>query len=230
GTAAGTNTAYMREWGMLRSEGVTNPDPRLMVLGTMSEVLHEWMNRGYHPLVMMDANGEFDDPQVAAFLQEHDLCDLIDETNPGKAPRTYQRSGRRLDYILGDKHVLAAVTKSGSLRSGDGVSLSDHTLQFVDLDCQKLFGVTEFKLKDVKKKDKFLQELHRIYEHQNIKMRVEELAEALKARGPTPALIQIYQTLDDDITRAMRAAAKRSGRKDFGYQRSDVLIMAGRRV
>ncbi|KAL3785202.1 hypothetical protein ACHAWO_011947 [Cyclotella atomus] len=85
-------------------------------------------------------------------------------------------------------------------------------------------------LKDVKKKDKFLQELHRIYEHQNIKMRVEELAEALKARGPTPALIQIYQTLDDDITRAMRAAAKRSGRKDFGYQRSDVLIMAGRRT
>ncbi|KAL3789254.1 hypothetical protein ACHAWO_004724 [Cyclotella atomus] len=240
GTTAGTNTAYMREWGMLRSEGVTNPDPRLMVLGTMSEVLHEWMNRGYHPLVMMDANGEFDDPQFAAFLQEHDLCDLIDETNPGKAPRTYQRSGRRLDYILGDKHVLAAVTKSGSLGSGDGVSLSDHTLQFVDLDCQKLFGVTEtaphatyereFKLKDVKKKDKFLQELHRIYEHQNIKMRVEELAEALKARGPTPALIQIYQTLDDDITRAMRAAAKRSGRKDFGYQRSDVLIMAGRRV
>ncbi|KAL3789186.1 hypothetical protein ACHAWO_008213 [Cyclotella atomus] len=96
GTAAGTNTAYMREWGMLRSEGVTNPDPRLMVLGAMSEVLHEWTNRGYHPLVMMDANGELDDPQYAAFLQEHDLCDLIDETNPGKAPRTYKRSGRRL--------------------------------------------------------------------------------------------------------------------------------------
>eukprot|EP00956_Cyclotella_meneghiniana_P041430 scaffold226749_cov66-Cyclotella_meneghiniana.AAC.2 len=56
GTVAGTNTAYMREWGMLRSEGVINPDPRLMVLRTMSEVLHEWMNRGYHPLVMITAN------------------------------------------------------------------------------------------------------------------------------------------------------------------------------
>lgn len=211
-----------------------------MVLKAMSELLHEWMNRGFHPLVMMDANGEFDDPQFAAFIQEHDLYDLIDETNADKAPRTYQRSGRRLDYILGDKHVLAAVTKSGSLGSGDGISLSDHTLQFVDLNCQRLFGITEtvphatyereFKLKDVKKKERFLQELHRMYEHQNIKERVKELAEALRARGPTQAIIQIYQTLDDDITRAMRAAAKCSGRKDFGYQRSVVLITAGQKV
>lgn len=40
--------------------------------------------------------------------------------------------------------------------------------------------------------------------HQNIKERVDELAEALQARGPTPANTQIYQTLDDDITRAKR--------------------------
>ena len=59
---------------------------------------------------------------------------------------------------------------------------------------------------------------------------MDELAEALRARGPTPALIQTYQTLDDDITRAMRAAAKLAGRKDFGYQRSDILVNAGRRV
>ena len=124
--------------------------------------------------------------------------------------------------------------------SGDGVSLSDHTLQFADFDCKKLFGVAEtaphatyereFKLKDVRKKEKFLEELHRIYKHQNIKKRVDELAEALQARGPTPVNIQTYQTLDDDITRAMRAAAKLAGRKDFGYQRSDVLVTAGRKV
>jgi hypothetical protein len=57
---------------------------------------------------------------------------------------------------------------------------------------------------------------------------VDELAQA---QGPTPANIQTYQDLDDDIiTRAMRAAAKLAGRKDFGYQRSDVLVTAGRKV
>jgi hypothetical protein len=162
GTTAGENTAYMREWEMLRSEGIKDPDPRQMILQSMSEVLQEWGDRGYHPLVMMDANGQMDDSQLSEFIQEHDLHDLIAETNEGQAPRTYQRSGRRLDYILGDSHVLTAVHKSGSLGTGDGVSFSDHTLQFVDFDCQKLFGAPEttpyatydreFKLKDTKKK------------------------------------------------------------------------------
>lgn len=189
---------------------------------------------------MMDANSELDDTQMADFIQEHDLCDLIATTNKESAPRTYQHSGRRLDYMLGDPHVKTAILKSGSLGSGDGVSLSDHTLQFVDFDCKKLFGVTEtvphatyereFKLKDVKKKNRFLKELHLMYEHQNFNERVNSLATALMNRGPTPANIQTYQILDDDITRGMRAAAKLSGRKDFGYQCSDVLVHAGRKV
>ena len=67
--------------------------------------------------------------------------------------------------MLADEHILASIVKSGSLGSGDGVSFSDHTLQFVDFDCKKLFGVTktaphatyerEFKLKDTKKKINF---------------------------------------------------------------------------
>jgi hypothetical protein len=240
GTAAGENTAYMREWGMLRSEGIKEPDPRLMVLQAISEVLHEWGNRSYHPLVMMDANGELDDPQLRDFVDEHGLFDLIAETNEENAPRTYQRSGRRLDYIFGDEHVLAAVDKSGSLGSGDGVSFSDHTLQFVDLDCKRLFGAAktapyatyerEYKLKDTKKKEQFLEKLHSIYEHQSIKQRVHDLADALRQRGPTPALVQTYQILDNDITRAMRSAANYAGRKDFGYHRSDTLVNAGRTV
>ena len=240
GTVAGVNTAYMREWEKLRQEGETNPDPRLSVLEAMSETLHEWGNRGYHPLVMMDANGELDEEQLRDFVQEHDLFDLIAETNEGPAPRTYQGSGRRLDYMLGNKHVLSAVVKSGSLGSDEGVSYSDHTLQFVDFDCKKLFGAEktvpyatyerEFKLKDTKKKLKYIAELTRIYKHQKIPERVEELADSLKLRGPTPAIVKTYQDLDNEITEAMRAAAKLTGRKDFGYHRSDVLINAGRKV
>jgi hypothetical protein len=142
GTVTGENTAYMREWDMLRSEGETHPDPRLMILQSISEVLREWGNRGYHPLVMMDPNGELDDPQLNDFVQEHGLHDLIAKTNEGIAPRTYQRSGRRLDYMFGDDHVLSAVAQSGSLGSGNGVSFSDHTLQYVDLDCKRLFGAS----------------------------------------------------------------------------------------
>ena len=87
---------------------------------TDAEVLNEWMNCGCHPLVMMDANGELDDPQLDDFIQDYNLYDLIAKSNDGDAPRTYQRSGRRLDYMLGDEHILASIVKSGSLGSGDG--------------------------------------------------------------------------------------------------------------
>ncbi|KAL3802447.1 hypothetical protein ACHAWO_004749 [Cyclotella atomus] len=240
GTAAGENTAYMREWEVLRREGDANPDPRLSVLEAMSEVLQEWGNRGYHPLVMMDANGELDEEQLRDFVQEHGLYDLIAETNEGPAPRTYQGSGRRLDYMLGNKHVLSAVVRSGSMGSDEGVSYSDHTLQYVDFDQRKLFGAEttapyatyerEFKLKDTKKRLKFIAELSQIYEHQRIPERVEELAESLRLRGPTTHIVKQYQDLDNEITEAMRAAAKKAGRKDFGYHRSDVLVHAGRKV
>ncbi|KAL7506238.1 hypothetical protein ACHAXN_003506 [Cyclotella atomus] len=240
GTVTGKNTAYMREWEMLRREGDTSPDPRLSVLEAISEVLQEWGNRGYHPLVMMDANGELDEEQLKNFVQEHELYDLIAETNKGPAPRTYQGSGRRLDYMLGNKHVLSAVVRSGSMASNDGVSHSDHTLQYVNFDRKKLFGAEatvtcatyerEFKLKDTKKKLEFIAELTRIYEHQRIPERVEELADTFQLQGPTIHVVQKYQDLDNEITEAMRAAAKKAGKKDFGYHQSDALVDAGRKV
>jgi hypothetical protein len=105
---------------------------------------------------------------------------------------------------------------------------------------KKLFGAEatapyatyerEFKLKDTKKRLKFIAELSQIYEHQRIPERVEELAESLRLRGPTTHIVKQYQDLDNEITEAMRAAAKKAGRKDFGYHRSDVLVNAGRKV
>jgi hypothetical protein len=72
---------------------------------------------------MMDANGELDEEQLNDFVQEHGLHNLIAETNEDPAPRTYQGSGRRLDYILGNDHVLSAVVKSGGLGSNDMASV-----------------------------------------------------------------------------------------------------------
>jgi hypothetical protein len=43
-------------------------------------------------------------------------------------------------------------------------------------------------------------------------------------------MVQKYQNLDNEITEAMRAAAKKAGEKDFGYHRSDALVNAGRKV
>ena len=93
--------------------------------------------------------------------------------NEGEPPATYSRSDNRLDYILGDDHTRRAVVKSGALGLHEGI-LSDHTMQWVDLDISLLFQnewydptsscKRQFTLRNVKKKHKFQAELKEIHE------------------------------------------------------------------
>jgi hypothetical protein len=139
GTKAGENTAYLREWEMLREMGHKDPDPRNIVLDDVSEILHEWGDRGYHPLVLIDANASIDEKHFSNFVKQHGLKDLVAETNDGEPPRTYSRGSRKIDFALGDQYVMDAVVKSGALALHEGVCFSGHTLQFIDFDCKKLF-------------------------------------------------------------------------------------------
>jgi hypothetical protein len=50
------------------------------------------------------------------------------------------------------------------------------------------------------------------------------------ARSNPTDIVQRYQELDNEITEAMKAAAKRARWKDFGYHCSDVLVNAGWKV
>jgi hypothetical protein len=203
----------------------------------MTDLINEWSQLGYHPLIMLDANAELTEKQMSEFTLRHGLVDLVATTNEGTPPRTYNRGIRRIDFPLGDEQVRAAVIKSGALGSHDGVTFSDHTMQFIDFDCEKLFNTTspvpmaryerEFHLKDIKRKDKFIDTLIKTYKHQRLPERVEQLADDLKRFGPTPAIVQRYQVIDYEIVCAIRGAAKATGRKNFGYARSDVLKITG---
>jgi hypothetical protein len=196
----------MREWEALREGGDTSPDPRKSILDAITELINEWSQIGYHPLVMIDANAELYEKQMCEFITRHGLIDLVNDSNDGTPPSSYNRGSRHIDFPLGDDYVRNAIIKSGALGSHDGVSLSDHTLQFIDFDCNKLFNTTsavpmaryerEFHLKDIRRKDKFIEKLTEIYKHQNLPMRVELLAKDLQLLGPTPELIQHYQVLD----------------------------------
>jgi hypothetical protein len=234
GTDAGDNTAYMREYTSMREAGIEKPDPRNSILDDISDLLLEWGQKGHHPLVLMDANLTMDETNMAEFMKRHGLHDLVSDLHPGDPPPTYGRGSSRIDLTLGDAHVRRAVSKCGALAMHEGVSPSDHTMQFIDFDEKWLFGndsfkpmagfAREFRLYDTKKKEKFQEKLDEIYKHQRIPDRVKSLAAALEvAESITPELIKSYQKLDSEIVEAILAAAAATGRKDFGYQRSPAL-------
>jgi hypothetical protein len=238
GTEAGEDTAYMRQWVEMREAEIKNPDPRSATLEAISEVLEEWGQKGYHPLVFMDANSKYEARDMEEFISKHGLLDIVRETNPGTPPSTYARGPNRIDLPLGDAFICSAVKRSGALALHDGVKSSDHTMQFIDFDEKILFGDDsfapiaayhrEFKLYNMKKKHLFQEKLKELYKHQRIPERVQNIAKAYSIRGNLTAEdIQAYQALDAEIVEAIRAAAASVGRKNFGYQQSPALCDAG---
>lgn len=198
GSNVGEDTAYMQQYVAMREAGIKKPDPKNMVLDDISDVLLEWGQKGYRPIVLMDANSTTDEQHLQEFMERHGLIDLIVDSNAGTPPSTYARGPNRIDMILGDHFVRRAVVKSGALALHDGVTSSDHTMQFVDFDERLLFkddsfapvaGLKrEFRLYDVRKKNQFQSKLLEIYEHQKIPERVAALAERFE-QGHSPRAI-----------------------------------------
>ena len=246
GSKTGPDTAYMQQIEGLREKGIKNPDPRSQIFTDVTEIIKEWAELGYHPMVMGDMNADYNDEDFKKFIQENGLNDLIKENNKGPPPKTYSRGKKRIDYILGDDYVANAVVKSGALASQEGV-LSDHTMQWVDLDVKLLFKnksyipmkpcEREFTLVNAKKKRTFQEELLKSHKENKTKEKVEKLSEDfekmkhkdIEDREMIP-LVERYQTLDYEIVRIIKAAANAVGRKNFGYQRSPELIRAGKQV
>ena len=242
GTRAGTDTLKTQQYLAMREAGDKSPDPRNNIFQRITEIISEWEQRGYHPIVMIDANSELNDSNMQQFMIKHNLRDLIYDFNhetQGPPPRTYQWSDNRLDYILGDDHIYQALRGCGACGLQDAMH-SDHTLQWIDLDVMAVFRSKaydpicrfgrEFTLSDAIKKKAFQSKLTEIYIHQKFCERVQEMCDEFSAHGALPDLVDKYQRLDYEMVCALRAAAKSVGRADFGYQRSPELVRAGRLI
>eukprot|EP00956_Cyclotella_meneghiniana_P019722 scaffold34200_cov24-Cyclotella_meneghiniana.AAC.2 len=202
-------------------------------------LIEEWGKKGFHPMIMMDANADVSEKQLSDFMKENGVIDLItDIHSEDEPPSTYSRGKKRIDLILGDEHLRRAVVRAGSRDLHDGVSSSDHTMQYIDVDEKMIFGddsfcpiqgyQREFRLYDIKKKRIYQEELKKIYDHQRIIERVNELAEKFEKKIQLDDEdIKDYNRLDNEIIRAIKAAAAKAGRVNFGYQRSKDLCEAG---
>ena len=240
GAAAGPLTSYTRQFEELSERGIKNPDPRKQTLTDLTKLIQEHAPQGYHPMIMGDFNDLVSAKEIQDFMDENQLIDIIGDMHEGTPPATYARGSKRLDYVLGDQHVRDAARRSGYLALHDGV-ISDHTMGWVAYDQQALFRNTsytpvapparQFTLKNTEKKRQFIEELEKIHKHQSIQSRVLKLETDFASEGKaTPELIARFISLDNEIKESMIAAANKIGRKNYGYQRSEDLIDAGRRL
>ena len=109
GVKAGTNTSYMRQRDALRMSGDHNPDPKNQILNDVTDIIQEWTQRGFHPIIAGDFSSDPRDPGMVRFMERNALTDLIASSNDGALQRTCNRRPKRIDLILGDDFIRRAL-------------------------------------------------------------------------------------------------------------------------
>ncbi len=235
----GVFTAYQQQYTGLRKAGHSNPNPRRQILSDMISLIRTNRDLGFRPILMMDANGDYQDgkdPHFTTFLTEAGLVDPFFERFE-ISPPTYVRGKRRLDYILMDPALSRSLVRIGYLGTHEGV-LSDHVMAMADFDERSLFaGVLnrppsrhsrEILIEQADKVQAFLHTVVPLLKANNIQQRTFALAEQFTLDGPTATHIATYHTIYTTFLEMARGAATEVGRKKFGYMRSAELTSAGR--
>ena len=234
----GPNTAFSQQYMALRTSGMLNPNPRRQILTDMTTLITYHRARGFRPIVMIDANGDYmgKDSDLQAFLSNSCLCDPFYERFQ-ISPTTYVNGSSRIDYIFMDRALCPAVTQIGYLGTHDG-AFSDHVMAYADFDERTLFaGVINRPLPMhsreilVEQEDKVLAFLHSLYpilDAHNIDARVFSLADSFAAAGATPNTIASYNSLYGQFLEIVKGVSCKVGKKKYGYMRSPELGHSGR--
>ena len=235
--ASGPFTAYRQQYINMRNAGITNPNPRQQILKDLTTLITTKRNEGLRPILMMDANGDYlkgNDKELTNFIDANGLCDPFYEKFQ-ISPSTYVHGSNRIDYILMDPALTGAIERIGYLGTHDG-AMSDHVMAMVDVCEQKLFnGILnrppvhhsrEILIAQADKVEHFLNTVRPLLKEHEIQRRAFDLAADFVATGANDDLILKYHILYQQFLELSRGAAKKAGRKKFGYNRSSTLTHA----
>jgi len=227
----------------MREAGIEKPNPRKQILNDMAELIRTKRLEGYRPIVMMDANGDYNrktkrDEGLGEFMNESGLADQYYDRFPDSI-RTYMYGNSRLDYILMDPLLVPAVVSIGYLGSHDA-EISDHVQGYVDFDTKKLFSGKinrpmnpdgrEFRLEQTNRTVKFIDTFIPSAKEVKLKEKVMTLAANFIKHGRSVKNVAAYQKLDQIFTDLALGSAHKVSRKNFGYTRSPELALNGRLV
>lgn len=230
---AGPYTAFQQQYTLMRDAGYIAPDPRQQLLTDLSALIESQRLEGYRPILMMDANGDYNasnnrDQALERFLVDNNLVDpYYDKFKT--SPCTYAYRKRRIDYIFTDPTCVAAIQSVGYLGTHQG-AFSDHCLAFIDVDERKLFqGILnqpvthhsrEITIAQEDKVQQFLELFTEQLMAHSIHTRTLRLADHFTIHGALDKNIQAYHTIYTEFLDLARANAKKAGRKKHGYMRS----------
>jgi hypothetical protein len=132
-------TCHSQQWRLLRARDENNPNPRKTFIIDLKTKIKEWQEEGSEIIIGIDANESIlgKNSQIAALIEDTNLEFLVDTT---KAPATYIRGTRVIDFIIGTPSIKRATVANGYLPFYAGAWDSDHRALFVDIDVNSILG------------------------------------------------------------------------------------------
>ena len=239
GNTTGPYTAFNQQYIALRNAGQREPNPRKQILMDIEKLIKEHRARGYRPILLIDANGDYQkgkDKDLLKFMDGAQLTDPYAERFGHT--RTFIRGSSRIDYILMDRALVPSIKRIGYLGTHDGAT-SDHVMAYVDMDHQQMFAgilnkpppatARDILIEQEDKVQRFLRHVIAQFETHKIAERVFQLAADFAAHGATTLNESKYNKLYGEFLELVKSSTKAEGRKKFGYPRSRKLTTAGAR-
>ena len=229
----GPETAYFNQWHYLRSQGISNPDPRQQLLDDLSVFIQELIDANHEVALAIDGNGSLRrDSALAQFfsqtglycLHEHLYNDDYYTEHP--LPATHKRGKEKIDFQAGTLGVLLWADRGGWEAFDEGLG-GDHRSGFIDF---KLSGLLSGKIRDIDRQPtrtlqsnnirivkEYRIELHRLLESHNVFQRIERLHEVATSRPFNKQMHLEVERLDTTV-RESKIAAERHCRHRYLHE------------
>ena len=239
GSTAGPYTAFNQQYIALRDAGQREPNPRKQILNDLEKLITEHRAKGYRPILLIDANGDYQkgkDKDLLKFVDDAQLTDPY--ADRFGHTRTFIRGSSRIDYIFMDRALIPSIKSIGYLGTHEG-AISDHVMAYVDMDHQQMFAgimnkpppatARDILIEQEDKVQRFLRHVLAQFETHKIAERVFQLAAGFAGHGATTVNVTKYNKLYGEFLELVKSSTKAGGKKKFGYPRSRKLTTAGAR-
>jgi hypothetical protein len=221
----GLNTTWTQQWILLR-EQTQDPDPIREFCQDLNNTLRKWKQTDHEIILLIDANEEIGQKPggLGEVMASNGLYDIMANQHYSETyPPTYARGTRRIDYIFGSDRIQTYCKSSGILPLHIGYP-SNHRAIFIRIDLQAILSTEIHPIESSatrlihsatpKEREKFLSEVHRHYESQNLYERLSKLWEV-----PTQEWNEKYEdeynACDEQHITGMLASERKTCREKF---------------
>jgi hypothetical protein len=233
----------MQQWRQIWAQGINEPNPRQQMLDDLKTFLQPYEQDKNEILIMLDANDPIESTSMYKFMDDLNLCDLMDDFLPPTPPKTYQRGQQKIDHILGTMGLNLSIIWAYVIHFGANSPRSNHAICgidfFLDILCaispESLYDSTHPSAQqlwstDVKAAEHYVELVEQRFAADNIEARVQKLIKRCTTTGTCrPHDETILNAIDANITKILLWAETKCKRAK-GHDWSPLLANAGRTV